>query len=69
MISDIYFHARSKEGRIEIPAPVVEAAGEPETEAAALADLALLRQLNLITPENHAECVAATRRKFRGTSE
>jgi hypothetical protein len=66
-IDEVYFHARTKEGSIEIPLPAVEAPADvPETEGKLLADLALLRGNNLISDENYAACVAEVRRKFRG---
>ena len=65
-IAEVYFHARTKEGSIDVPVPAVEATRGPETEAKLLADLAFLRAANLITAENYERCVAEAKGKFRG---
>ena len=68
-ISEVYFHARTKEGAVEIPVPDVEVVEEPETEADVLLHLDLLRAANLIGDENYRQCVADARRKFGGEGE
>jgi hypothetical protein len=65
-IDEVYFHARTKEGSIEIPLPAVEAADVPETEEKLLADLAYLRGALGLTDENYAACVEEVRGRFRG---
>jgi hypothetical protein len=70
-IAEVYFHARTKEGSIQIPVPVMTAAQEEQTEAeteeSALRDLSFLRGANLISEENYAVCVAEIKRKYRGS--
>ena len=65
-IKEVYFHARTKEGAIDIPLPPVDETPVPDTEERLLADLAVLRGANLITEDNYRQCVADAKRRFRG---
>lgn len=63
-IKEVYFHARTKEGAIDVPVPAVEATREEgDPLAAALRDLAFLKATSLITAENYEACVADAKRK------
>lgn len=68
-IAAVYFHARTREGVIDIPVAAVEAAPTPDTEEQLLAELAMLRGANLITDENYHQCVEDAKRRFRGRAE
>lgn len=65
-IRDVYFHARTKEGSIDVPVPAVEAPDEPPSLDATLRDLGFLKAAGLITAENYGACVAAAEGRFRG---
>lgn len=64
-IKDVYFHARTKEGAIEIPLPAAEPPAEEETEEIVLRNLQILRGAGLIPEENYLACVEEAKRKFR----
>lgn len=68
-IKSVYFHARTKEGAIDVPLPVVEKVEEEETEESTLRDLLFLLQSKLISEENYQACVEEARRKYRNGKE
>ena len=63
-IKDIYFHARTKEGTIDLPMTFLPPEEEIPTLETTMRDLNFLLSNKAISPENYAECVAAAQEKF-----
>lgn len=68
-ISEVYFHARTKEGYIDIPLPEIigeEQEGEEASLEGTLAGLKILLDAGMITRENFEDCTKQAKEKFNG---